>query len=319
MVAVALVAGAFVVRSRRDNAKASDGPVTTLAGGTTAPTQPVGPLRVVCATELKDVCNGLGAGTRVTVEPAGTTLDRILRGGVTTVLDLWVTLDPWPAMANGTATSFETPADVVGASPLGVAFRAERQAALDTFCASTPIAQCLGDSAGKEWKALRGKETWQTLKPAFDPPTTSAVGLAAFVAAVVARPTSGSLAASDLQADDGFIAWTGRISQLARSVNPNNGLVLEQAVAQPRYDAVLTTEREFKAIAASRSFTFEAFPLVQARIVAAKASGAKVPKDVVDAVRKATGASGWDAAVTTDPLPTATEVVGLQQIWKNTA
>jgi hypothetical protein len=273
----------------------------------------------VCATELKDACSGLGGDTQVTVEPAGTTLDRILKGGVTTVLDLWITLDPWPAMANLTASSFETPTEVVGASPLGIAFRAERQAALDAFCASTPVAQCLGDSAGKDWKALGGKETWQTLKPAFDPPTTSAGGLAAFVAAVVARPTSGSLASSDLEADDSFIAWTGRISQLARSVNPNNGSVLEQAVAQPRFDAVLTTEREFKAIAASRSFTFEAFPSVQARVVAAKATGANVPNDITDAVRKAVGASGWNAAVTADPLPSATEVLGLQQIWKKTA
>src|SRR3954452_20616457 len=77
-VAVAMVVGSLVVRSRIDRSR------------TTA--------RLTCATELEAACRAIGQGVKVTIEPAGVTADRLsaLDPGADAGLDGWMTPGPWP-------------------------------------------------------------------------------------------------------------------------------------------------------------------------------------------------------------------------------
>src|SRR3954454_4721649 len=76
--AVAMVVGSLVVRSRIDRRR------------TTA--------RLTCAPELEAACHAIGHGVKVTIEPAGVTADRLvgLNPGADAGLDGWMTPGPWP-------------------------------------------------------------------------------------------------------------------------------------------------------------------------------------------------------------------------------
>src|SRR2546423_782430 len=56
-------------------------------------------LRLTCSTELANVCERIGHHVRVTVEPAGTTTDRLttLPDGEAPGIDGWLVAGPWPA------------------------------------------------------------------------------------------------------------------------------------------------------------------------------------------------------------------------------
>ncbi len=316
MVAVALVAGAFVVRSRRDNATASGGPGSTVPGATTTRARPAGPLRVVCATELKAVCAGLGADRATTSSAdAGATLAAVSGGDAAGVLDVWVTLDPWPQMADLTTDVFTDDALVLGAGAVGFAIRKPRADVLSAACKGTITTLCIGTQAGLPWSTVGGQATWGTVKPVFDRPTTSAVGLVAYTAAVVAPPAPASLARIDLENDDAFMRWARQFGQFSQQMNPSQGTAMEQARQLSRYDIVLTTEQDHRAVAGD-SFTFVALAPVQAHVVAAARNGVKLPTALADELAKLTQDLGWNAPVRATSLPTPAAVAGLQEIWK---
>lgn len=312
--AVALVVAAFVFRSSR-NDSAADGSTTTAGTGTGTPatTQPGQPLRVVCATEVKDLCAGLGSDYQTSAADAGTTLGNLAKDGPDTI-DVWVTLDPWPQLANLTTPVFADTPTVIGASPLGVAVRSGRDVPLKALCGDPFRTQCLGDKAGVSWSSFGGQPSWQLLKPVFDPPTTSASGLVAYAAAVVNRPTAAPLALIDLQNDDLFMRWARGFGQYSRSLDPIKGTALEQAVNLIAFDAVVTTQQQHRATAESK-FAFIPFPTGQAHVVAAVRTGVTLPEALTKKLTSVARDVGWNADITPTALPTPVEVAGLQQIW----
>lgn len=206
--AVAMVAGAIFVRSRIDS--------HTERSSTT--------LRLVCATEFGAVCDALVAtgGNQVvaTVEPAATTADRLRALGPAdrSPLDGWLVSAPWPrivADAQSRAGRAETltAGRVLARSPVVLAVRADRQAALTAQCKVEPGWKCLGDVAGQPWTSLPGgKGEWGTVKPGH-PNLTGVAGLAVLGAASVGYFDGRvDLSATDL-ADDGFLSWLNHLEQ----------------------------------------------------------------------------------------------------------
>lgn len=310
--AVALVVAAFAFRSsRRDSA--ADGSTTTVGTGTgptSATTRPGQPLRVVCATEVADLCGNLGEGYQVAAADAGATLANLAKDGPDTV-DVWVTLDPWPQLANLTTPVFADAPTVIGASPLGVAVRAGRDVPLKALCGEPFRTQCLGDKSGVAWTTIGGQATWQVLKPVFDKPTSSAIGLVAYAATVVNRPTDGSLALIDLQNNDGFMTWARGVGRYSQSLDPTQGTAFEQATRFSRYDVVVTAQQQVS----GSSFAFVPFTTGQAHVVAAVRTGVTLPDALAKKLTSVARDVGWNADIAPTALPSPAEVAGLQQIW----
>src|SRR5581483_2548175 len=86
-VAIAMVVGSLVLRSHFDRSNRA--------------------LRLTCSTELADACQRLGHGTRVTVEAAGVTADRLsaLPDGEDPGLDGWLVAGPWPGAVDAARQS----------------------------------------------------------------------------------------------------------------------------------------------------------------------------------------------------------------------
>lgn len=92
LAAVAMVAVSLFVRARLDDG--DDGSGGDRNGGTEADD---GTFRVVCATELADVCQGLSG--EVTVEDVPVTADRLAEDDDPGI-DAWVAPSPWPEMVD---------------------------------------------------------------------------------------------------------------------------------------------------------------------------------------------------------------------------
>jgi hypothetical protein len=87
VVALALIVAAFLVRARiSDDEDDAGDPASS------------GTPRVVCVTELEEICDGLDGLDVVRVEDAGATADALEEGPAD--FDAWVTFDPWPAMVD---------------------------------------------------------------------------------------------------------------------------------------------------------------------------------------------------------------------------
>src|SRR4051794_16732215 len=105
VLAVAMVAGAIFVRGHIDRSRST--------------------FRLTCATELEDACRTMGHGAEVTVEPAGTTADRLiaLPPDDDPGLDAWLAPGPWPQVvdaARPSAPLFAGDKPALGQSRIGV-------------------------------------------------------------------------------------------------------------------------------------------------------------------------------------------------------
>lgn len=239
LAAVAMVAGAVVVRDRVDDD--TERRTTTL--------------RLVCATELSAVCEGLAAvedaEVAVTVEPAATTADRLssLAPGREAALDGWLVPGPWPAMVaearqRGGLEPVLSTGPVLARSPVVLAVWPERAAVLARRCPAGALGwKCVGEAAGQPWQALGGDAGWGKVKPGHAP-SSSAVGLAVVGAATAAWFGRADLSSAELQ-DDGYRGW---LTALERAMPPASGAgsPLEAMVVRgpSAFDAVGTIEAE---------------------------------------------------------------------------
>jgi hypothetical protein len=162
--AVAMVVAAIVIRGRIDN------------GGVAA--------RLTCSTELADVCDHLGNSIKVTVEPAGTTFDRLakLEPSADPGLDGWLVAGPWPEMLNAQhkeqTARFDTSGAPLATSRLVTVAETQRAAVLRSKCGGdSPAWKCVGDAPAHTWKDLGGSDTFGHVKAAIPDPAAEAEGL----------------------------------------------------------------------------------------------------------------------------------------------
>lgn len=297
VVAVGMVAGAMVIRSRLDRRQEEQART----------------LRLTCSVELEAPCrelaNAAGPGRiELTTERAGVTADRLADATADPGLDGWLVPDPWPDIVDGRRRAkalpalFATGRERIARSPLVLVVWKERAAALASRCGGPVGWRCLGEAAAAgPWTASGGKPEWGSLKPGHGEPATDAVGLLVLGQAVAGWFGRTDLSTTDID-DDDFARW---FSALERAVQPSTSSPLQlMLTAGPAvYDAVGTLEAEagpLLATSARRASVDVLYPspMATADLVLATAStggSASSLKRLVagDGARRALAAGGW--------------------------
>jgi hypothetical protein len=239
--AIAMIGGAFVVRGTVDLAGA--GTNTPVSSGTTG-------LTVLCDAELVDACRVLKeAGHSVTVEPAGTSHDRLVDADAEAP-DVWFTLAPWPAMTDdarsrsGLAPLFGEVAGPVAASPLVLVTWSERADRLAGTCQGGSVdLACVNAAAGQRWDDLGGDASWGPFKPGLSYPGRSSVGLAALAHATVTELGTPQFGTRSL-ADGDYLDWLSTFARAVPDFDPPAGdaLAAMLQIGPASFDVAATTE-----------------------------------------------------------------------------
>lgn len=188
LVAVWMIGLSLYIRSRLDD----DG------GGASSS----GQLKIACIQELADACDALrSSGVDVIVEAPAATVTRLVAAQPD--IDGWVTLDPWPGIADA-KSGRTTPTVAVASSPLQIAVVGERANALAAACGGTVGWRCLIDHVNQPWSELGGRAEWGSLRVGL-PSTSSATGLLLYGNAVAGYFGRTDYGTNDFDAE--FQAW----------------------------------------------------------------------------------------------------------------
>lgn len=344
VVAIAMVVGAIVLRQRLDGGDDAGNAAPSPTGASTAASEPepTGPLRIVCATEFAPVCKALrdGAtdGVEVTVEPAGTTADRLVGASGAAPLDGWLVTAPWPEIVAdrraraGEGALLTTDITTVATSRLVIAIWNDRAAVLADRCGAIDWS-CIGDAATGTWEAAGGQAGWGSPKPGFLAPDITGTGLLVVGQQASERIGRADFSSRDL-ADDGFRAWFTGLQRSVPSFTPSGGSHLTEMLqfGPSRVDIVGTTAAEATRLLArggTRGENIEVVtpePAVNATVVVASAPGRFDAVDPVlagDTALAALEELGWpvevlaagDAAATDDGVPPPGSLEALQGLW----
>lgn len=284
--AAAMVAGSLAVRSRLDRQEEDR----------------ANPLRVVCAAELGPVCDSIDrARAQVTVEPAGTTADRLGRSTDDDAgVDGWLVPAPWPEFVEGRRRArqllplFPDATAPLARSPLVLVARKALADRLAPGCGGPLGWKCLGEAA-----AAGGANA---PKPGHPDPSVNAVGPLVIGQAAAAFFGRGDLSTLDLD-DPDFARWFTALERatppLASGGSPLNEMLGTNFAA---YDAVATLEAEAAPVLAAsavrdRVLLLYPSPMATADVVLATAGGntTRRARDVAggDATRRALASAGW--------------------------
>lgn len=316
VLAIVLVVGAFVVRQTvldDDDNGGADDPDRDSSG------------QLYCITELEDVCRSLETDLAVTIEDAAATLDRLTALEEGAPAPLWLTIEPYPAMVDQLREvdrrdplAYESA--VIAASQLGVALPADgRDAVLDERCIGTPLWRCIGDHAGDRWGELDGEQRWGTLRPAFGDVDTSGLALASFAAAVAGYFNTPDVRRSQWEAEAAFLPWVRTLAGAASSVSLSGGSALGTMRTRPSaLDAAATASFEVDALgAASEQYDLNyPEPEMWLQVVLATPGGVAASDVLASSAAALLVEAGWDEpAAAVAPLPNASTMVALQQLW----
>jgi hypothetical protein len=306
VVAAGLIVGALLIRRNviegGDDGDSDDGP---------EPTE-----ELVCLTELADVCASLGENhpdLTIRVEAAGATLARIAEGEPA---PMWVTFAPFPAMADG--APYGADPEVLASSRLAVATPVERGDVLATACASAPLWQCIGDAAGEPWSALGGEAAWGPVKPSVGNAGSSAGALASFAVAVAGYYNTADLTGALWTGDAVFLGW---VSGLVREVPLTSltGTPLDTMLIRASVNVAATSDAEIAALGARAAEVAPSYPepSMWLQAVLAAPAGAEVPDGLARDSARGLLAAGWDPPEdAAQPLPSATTMIALRQLWE---
>lgn len=245
VVAVAMVAGAMMVRERRHGGPGDAG-VGEEAGG-----EPV----LLCATEVAAACERLAeGGVVVRVEPAGASAQQLsaTAEGDGAAADAWLVPAPWPAIVEQTRDRAGLPALLgpssapLARSPVVVAVWEERAQVLREACSGGQLTwRCLGRLAPGTWADAGGDPSWGPVKPGHPDPATSATGLLVLAQATASYLQTTGYSARDLD-DDGFRGWLTGLERAVPTFGSPASTPLQQALqfGASKFDAVGALESE---------------------------------------------------------------------------
>jgi hypothetical protein len=205
-VAVGLVFGAWQLRARLFGTSGAEPPVPD-------------DVRVACVRELEPVCTALGAAI---VEEAATTVTRF--GDAELPFDVWLTLDPWPALgANtraraGQAELAQHQSAVLARAPVVLAVQADRLAPMEQACGGALSWRCLAEQADQPWTELGGQSTWGRVKVGINQPAERAEGLLTLAQATASYFDGTTFNTQSLTSTD-YFAW---VSDLAASTGTSS-------------------------------------------------------------------------------------------------
>ena len=161
----------------------------------------------------------------IRVEDAATTAEALAKGDKG--IDGWLTLEPWPDIANDLVTDrvFET-ATPIASSPFVITMVKEREVVLAPACPGGVVGwKCLGDKVGQPWTTITGGvPSWGNITVG-NPPLTSATGLLLFGNAVTGYFGRTDIATNDF--DDAFDAWRGKMKQTFMETDPFTAFVTQ--------------------------------------------------------------------------------------------
>jgi Bacterial extracellular solute-binding protein len=229
--AVAMVVGSVVLRSRLD--EGGDG------GGADAG----GDLRLVCATELAQVCEALRERATVSVEPAGVTADRLAKAPDGSIgLDGWLVPSQWPEIVraarqrSGLAPSLDT-GPVLARSPLVLAVWLDRLNVLRQRCPGARVTwRCWGDVSGQPAAQVKPGHA----------DVNEAVGVATVGAATAGFFGRADLIRVDIEVNDEYRSWLARLERAVPTFQPSTGTAVRDMLLKgpAAFDAVGTIEAE---------------------------------------------------------------------------
>lgn len=334
--ALAMVAGAFVVRERRDSDPA----------GADGGARPV----IVCARELGPVCDALApraGGFEFRVEDVGTTIDALGAASFDPrSITAWLVPRPLPQLVDERRARAGLPlvfdddiGQVLARSPVTVAIWGDRADVLTARCGATVDWVCIGEVAGRPWTDAGGQATWGTVKPGHPPADRSVEGLFAITQASAAKLGRRDLASNDLT-DGEFRLWFTRLQRAVPTFSPPAGTPVAQMLftGPAAFDAAGTLEASAgPAIASSRERQrlrlVTPTPVMTADVVLATTRGPSVGRARGlfggDTAAEAFASAGWrvagrplapglDPALTLpdgDGLPPAGTLDALRSLW----
>jgi len=304
IVAIVLVAGAFIVRARTHSGTASGAATST---------------HIVCATELAAACDALRTRTDVTVvtEPAAVTYERLVGDVSAEAPTVWIALQPWAQMVDDTRRRggrdplFGQPI-ALASSRLALVGAAARVAVVQRSCGAEPAWKCVGQANGAPWTAIGGEPLWRdvTLRHL---PVDSGIGLAAFASGVTGWFGRADFTQADLDADPALRSWAVRLETFT-ATDPNPVPAVIERLRQTKLDLVATVAAETTADDTAARGLAVAYPspMTRADAVLAPPAAGSVASSVVTSAASALRAGGWvDDGTTPSGLPNATTMVAL--------
>jgi hypothetical protein len=300
--AVVMVAAAFVVRDT-----VVDDDQTVGAGGDPQP-------GLACPVELEDLCRSERGA--VTVEPAGTTADRLVEATSTDALgaEAWIVPAAWARLVVAERARldreplFEIDDDVIASSPVVLAAWTDQAQELASVCGADAVGwTCIAEQAGQQVLGTR-------VQPG-SPPVDSATGL------VVAAAQAGALLGrSDFATNDFSPAFESAASRLAAGQG-RDPLTVMRTRGPGQFTAVGVVAADAEKLDSTFG-TIAAFddrePRVRTDVVALVPTGRELDDDRRDALREAFSAAGWEPARRgPDGLPDGSVLAAVRTLWKS--
>jgi hypothetical protein len=321
LVAVALVAGALLLRSTVLDDEA-DGPTATTTPGTAAP---IAAAALVCITELEAVCRALASelpDVRITIADAGTTLDSLAVLPDDEPRPLWLTIEPYPAMLDSLRAAanlepFGATDEAVGSAALAIASSPERSADLIAGCADAPLWRCIGANAGNDWTTIAADAAPGRIRPSIGDADRQAVALASFAAAVAGYYGRPDIRSSDWQDDPSFTPWVSRLLGQVDTAALSAGTPLATMAVRPALDLAATSDGELAALGGDRFVANYPEPSMWVEAVVAVPDRTAVPAEAIDTITAGVASAGWAApGAATQSLPGPTTMLALRTLWQ---
>jgi hypothetical protein len=299
IVAIGMIVGAVLVRRAIDDDSSAASPADSDPSS-----QATG--RVLCATDLGDVCTVLRDAT--TEEPS-VTVERLAKGEPLGA-DAWVVAGPWPQIAiERAARQGHSAGLTVAKSPIA---RTPLAFFLRTAATDTVRGQC---GAAIDWKCLL--KTASSARVDFEDPSASTAGLLAVVQQAASFYGSFDFGSNDFRLFDRELAQL----KSGRATAPSGATVFERFGLFSHADVLsglnaVGNQQLQRAQFKDKLVSATAGPTVVADAVIALTVNTSPTKD--DDVRSAFAKAGWTTTGLDSPadLPTADVIIALQDLWK---
>lgn len=278
--ALLMVGGALAIRSTIDDDN---------GGGSNGD----GTLRLLCASELANVCDELD---RID----GVEVDQVDAGSVTDDSDQLGDYDGWLTFERSAQRVrqareraqldpvIERASAPIARSPVIIAIAQQRAEVLAEHCGGDITWQCIGDVGGTPWQSIGGSITWGDVKPAHADPEDTAEGLVIIGQQAAHFFGRENLSTFDFE-DDGFLDWLGNVKPPELVSNGFDGLLTTRSAT---YDVVATLEARTDTALAQRERVELIYPAPVATADVVYASVVDGDSELFDIV---TGDDGQDA------------------------
>jgi hypothetical protein len=312
VVAIGLVVGAYVVKTRVIDKPSSTTATTTDPANPAEPSQPSVPkgrAAVWCIDEIKAACEAAAKTTNITVtiESAGKTLDRLAANPNPN--DIWVTLAPWDGLlTNARARTIKDQAPAVqelASTPVVVAGPKPRLDVIAKVCAPLTWV-CVGDQVDKKWDAIGGQTAWRDVVFVHTDPTSTASGLAAYGAALAGRVGTPTFSIAELN--------DPKISEWSKKLETANHPAQADPFGKLAVAADFFLAGGLKPEAGANAIT--PAPEVRVGAIVAAIGTAKIDTKLADALKVELGKNGWDVGVASSGVPDATAMEAARNNWK---